>query len=305
MLDKRDPKGLTRLGELETVIERGLTTFVEVGNAIREIRDSGLYKDSHDTFEKYCRERWGWNKNYAYKQVRAADTAAIVGTNVPIPNEAVAREFAPLKGDPETMNRVWGGVVEEHGETPAAKHVRNAVEQAKTAERIRAQLPPATRTVVEGIDPDDCNLPNEPKQLTRLLDASLKHGDEQTAQTAERVANGEFKSTFDAYPEVKEESKTTGEPVVHEFDPGRKELTAEQNAFYDISKYLVRLRRMDPEKVAAEWLEVREEIPVRLPMKDVDTVLEWFGRYREAMEKLERRHRRETGNLSVVGGDDG
>lgn len=210
MLDKP-----SRLGELETVIERGLTTFVEVGNAIREIRDSKLYKDSHDTFEKYCRERWGWNRNYADKQVRAADTAAVLGTFVPIPNEAVAREFAPLKSDPETMNRVWGGVVEEYGETPAAKHVKKAVQQALTAERIRIQLPPATRTIVENIDPDDCNLPNDPKQLTHLLDVSHKRGDERTAETAERVGNGEFKSTFDAYPEVKEEATkpTPPEPI--------------------------------------------------------------------------------------------
>jgi hypothetical protein len=28
-----------RLAELETVVERGMQTFIEVGNALREIRD--------------------------------------------------------------------------------------------------------------------------------------------------------------------------------------------------------------------------------------------------------------------------
>lgn len=41
-----------RKHELEQVIERGLQTFVEVGNAIREIRDSRLYKDEYGTFEE-------------------------------------------------------------------------------------------------------------------------------------------------------------------------------------------------------------------------------------------------------------
>lgn len=35
---------IRRRGELEAAIERGLQTFVEVGNAIREIRDSRLYR---------------------------------------------------------------------------------------------------------------------------------------------------------------------------------------------------------------------------------------------------------------------
>jgi hypothetical protein len=30
----------SRLGELEAVVERGLTTFVEVGNALMEIQDA-------------------------------------------------------------------------------------------------------------------------------------------------------------------------------------------------------------------------------------------------------------------------
>ena len=82
--------------------------------------DAGLYKESHDTFEKYCRERWGWSKRHANRQVEAANTAEILTPVGVIPNERVARELAPLKGDPETMNRVWGGVVNEYGETPAS-----------------------------------------------------------------------------------------------------------------------------------------------------------------------------------------
>jgi hypothetical protein len=129
VLDKRD-----RLGDLEEVIERGLTTFVEVGNAIREIRDSKLYRESHGTFEDYCRERWGWSKRHANRQVEAANTAEILGPIGPIPTEAVARELAPLKGDPETMNRVWGGVVEEArqtGEGVTAEKVRAWVQERK------------------------------------------------------------------------------------------------------------------------------------------------------------------------------
>jgi hypothetical protein len=43
----------SRRTELENVIERGLSTFVEVGNALLEIRDSKLYRETHPTFEAY------------------------------------------------------------------------------------------------------------------------------------------------------------------------------------------------------------------------------------------------------------
>ena len=50
-----------RLDELEGVIDRGLQTFVNVGNALREIKDDDLYTTEYDTFDAYCKARWGWS----------------------------------------------------------------------------------------------------------------------------------------------------------------------------------------------------------------------------------------------------
>lgn len=45
-----------RLKELESVIERGTKTFIEVGYALAEIRDQRLYRQTHATFESVlCR----------------------------------------------------------------------------------------------------------------------------------------------------------------------------------------------------------------------------------------------------------
>lgn len=62
----------TRLQELEQVIERGLETFVEVGNALREIRDAKLYKNTYSSFEEYCRVRWDMSRPTAYEYMQAA-----------------------------------------------------------------------------------------------------------------------------------------------------------------------------------------------------------------------------------------
>ena len=42
-----------RLQFLEAIIERGQQTFIEVGNALMEIRESRLYLENYPTFEDY------------------------------------------------------------------------------------------------------------------------------------------------------------------------------------------------------------------------------------------------------------
>lgn len=57
------------------MIERGPSTFVEVGQALRRIRDERLYRP-RETFAEYCKERWGMTIRYAEYQMSAS---AIVG----------------------------------------------------------------------------------------------------------------------------------------------------------------------------------------------------------------------------------
>lgn len=103
------PVEYARLAELENTIEKGQQTFIEVGNALLEIRDTRLYRDTHSTFESYCRQRWGFERNYANKLVSAAEVVTLLepmGTTVPT-NEAQARELAPLLSEPDALRRVW------------------------------------------------------------------------------------------------------------------------------------------------------------------------------------------------------
>ena len=89
-----------RLAELEQTIERGLQTFVEVGQALAEIRDGRLYRATHDTFESYLSGRWNISRSRGYRLI---DASAVVDALSPfgdIPaNEAQARELVPLLRD--------------------------------------------------------------------------------------------------------------------------------------------------------------------------------------------------------------
>ena len=64
---------VSTLAECEKVVERGLATFVVVGEALARIRDGRLYRESHKTFEAYCDERWGMSRPRAYQFIAAAD----------------------------------------------------------------------------------------------------------------------------------------------------------------------------------------------------------------------------------------
>lgn len=113
-----------RLAELEEIVARGLSTFIEVGNALLEIRESKLYEQTHITFETYCNEKWAMGRSYANKLILAAQ----VGTTVPIATERQARELAPLLDEPDHLREAWAEVVALHPE-PTAAQVREVVER--------------------------------------------------------------------------------------------------------------------------------------------------------------------------------
>lgn len=96
----------------ERTIERGLTTFVDVGLALLAIRDGRLYRLEYGTFEEYCRNRWSMARNYANKMIAAAEVVANLGTTVPnLPaTESQARPLTAL--EPEQQREAWTLAVE-------------------------------------------------------------------------------------------------------------------------------------------------------------------------------------------------
>jgi hypothetical protein len=118
---------------LEAVVERGLQTFVAVGNALREIRDLRLYRESHGSFEDYCRERWQFSRQRAGQLIEAA----AVSTMVDVPNERQARELAPLLRDDEAeVVDAWRELRDEYGaENVTAKKIRGIVRRRLARKR--------------------------------------------------------------------------------------------------------------------------------------------------------------------------
>lgn len=91
----------SRLAELEAIITTGKRSFIEVGNALSEIQANGLYEAKYKTFAKYCEQRWGFSRQYAYWMIQGCDAKKSlpehVSTYVDSPTKAAAAAKVPIE----------------------------------------------------------------------------------------------------------------------------------------------------------------------------------------------------------------
>lgn len=112
-----------RLGELEVIIETGRDAFLRVGQALSEISQHRLYRDSHPSFEAYCLSRWGFSRQQGYRLMNAFDIQEQVLPIGDITRESHARALFEELTDAEDRRLAFkvacatapdGKVTEEH-----------------------------------------------------------------------------------------------------------------------------------------------------------------------------------------------
>jgi len=125
----------------EDIIKDGLAGFVKMGEAFLDIRDNRQYRETHERFEDYCRDRWGISRRRANQLVGAAKVVGNLGTVVPMPtSERLARPLTRLPvGD---QQEAWVRAVESAGDGPVtAKHVEVAVGEVLPPDNNKARDP--------------------------------------------------------------------------------------------------------------------------------------------------------------------
>lgn len=150
-----------RLAKAEAIIERGLKSFVEVGQELLAVRDGHLYRASHYTFENYCAERWGFSRPRAYELMSSAQTtrdlSGIPDTPLPV-NEGQASE---LRGLPAPVAARVMTEAAESGKLTAA-NIRDA------RERIAPRAAPEPEAEPQ---PQPTPAPEAAQKLADYLDA--------------------------------------------------------------------------------------------------------------------------------------
>lgn len=68
-------------------------------------RSRRLYRETHDTFEAYCRDRWEMSRRNANRLIRGAETAEVLGPNGVKPTDKLPANEAQAR--PLTNCRRW------------------------------------------------------------------------------------------------------------------------------------------------------------------------------------------------------
>lgn len=141
-----EAKSFAKLEALETRVESGLTNFIDVGNALTEIRDRKLYQVAgHTAFEDYCRIRWGMAKSKAYYLINAADTVSTIVDKSKITTESQARELSRV--EPARRQEVVEKASAATGGKITAASLREAVRTELVAEKAKAPVAKFTPVV--------------------------------------------------------------------------------------------------------------------------------------------------------------
>lgn len=149
MSNELTKKESDRLTYCISVVTKGVSTFVEVGNALAEIRESKLYRVTHKTFEAFCQEHWNFTRRRANQLIEAATVAEEMGTVVPKVSTSV--ETKPVQTEPVvTSERVARAV----SSVPKEDRQEVIEEAAKKGPLTSASVKAAAEAVAEAKEPE-------------------------------------------------------------------------------------------------------------------------------------------------------
>lgn len=117
---------VSTLEELENVVRNGLKYFLEVGRALMQIKDQRLYREDFDSFEEYCRERWGMSQSKGYYLIYSSSVVDNLGDGITLPERSSHAAPLYILQDPELQKKAWMEVLETVDEDSiTGEYVRN------------------------------------------------------------------------------------------------------------------------------------------------------------------------------------
>ncbi len=140
---------LEQLNKLEAIVQRGLDTDLELGNAMAEISDASLYRATHQTYEAYLRDRWDIRRSPDDQLSHAAGIADPPSNDLELPVPGPEPEPEPLGvapvrgGDHDALANVWELI--RHAFTDdgvTAVDIRVTVQRREQPAELKPELPP-------------------------------------------------------------------------------------------------------------------------------------------------------------------
>lgn len=128
----------SELARLCKVVDEGLSSFLAVGTALKQISEGKLYRATHETFETFVKERWGITGSRAYQLIDAARVSKEISTvveetgiDIELKTEAQLRELNQI--GTEALPEVLEDIIEEckaKNQKPSATIIKDVVRKA-------------------------------------------------------------------------------------------------------------------------------------------------------------------------------
>jgi len=129
-----------RLDVFVKTVDEGMDTFLIVGAALIGIQEGKLYRETHPTFESFCKERWSMSRPRIYQLIASVKVVNNLsrGMSTTVVKPTHESQVRPLTALPPVQQvEVWNKAVETApGGKPTAAHVA-AVVDAETTPRPR------------------------------------------------------------------------------------------------------------------------------------------------------------------------
>ena len=128
----------SELARLCKVVDEGLSSFLAVGTALKQISAGNLYRATHATFEEFVKQRWNIGKSHAHRMMDAAEIHEELTKIFDNPSEvdlftaeSQLRELSRVGTEalPDVVERVAEKCKSE-GIKPTAKVIRSVVDEA-------------------------------------------------------------------------------------------------------------------------------------------------------------------------------
>ncbi len=152
-----DASETLELINLEVVVEKSLRAFVQIGMALRSIRDKRLYRANYTNFHDYCINRWELGRRTSDQLIAAASLIENFerhGSQTVPNSERVCRPLTSLA--PEEQLEIWHQAVEtapKKGKV-TSNHVAKVVKDYKKQikERLHGQSLPLRELREQGAE---------------------------------------------------------------------------------------------------------------------------------------------------------
>jgi len=145
-----DPKDSQLLQENEAIISKAQSSFLEIGMALKAIRDQNLFAGTeYVDFEAYCNKKWSYSLSYAKRLIAAHDCYELLKEKLSSSGEVLPcneYQLRALAGLPDTKwIKTWKQVLKHAAGKPVTGEMVEAVVNEKPAKSEAAKPKTAAR----------------------------------------------------------------------------------------------------------------------------------------------------------------